>query len=110
MAERVGLQRLCRKWGGSSAGRDVCLSWVCLDWTQVFQTDISSLCNTSLVESVLHFRTGRFREANPKQKQTYGKPLDMPGHSVPLMALGGFLILIGFLAFNGGSEVSFPDV
>ena len=29
----------------------------------------------------------------------------MPGHSVPLAAIGGFILLFGFLAFNGGSEV-----
>ena len=29
----------------------------------------------------------------------------MPGHSVPLAALGGFILLFGFLAFNGGSQV-----
>ena len=31
----------------------------------------------------------------------------MPGHSVPLAGLGGFLLLFGFLAFNGGSQVPF---
>ena len=35
-----------------------------------------------------------------------GKPIDMPGHSVPLAALGGFILLFGFLAFNGGSQVT----
>ncbi len=34
-----------------------------------------------------------------------GKPCDMPGHSVPLAGLGGFILLFGFLAFNGGSQV-----
>lgn len=27
------------------------------------------------------------------------------GHSVPLQALGGFILLMGFLAFNGAAEV-----
>ena len=36
-----------------------------------------------------------------------GTPIDMPGHSVPLAALGGFILLFGFLAFNGGSQVVF---
>ena len=31
----------------------------------------------------------------------------MPGHSVPMAALGGFILLFGFLAFNGGSQVNF---
>ena len=44
-------------------------------------------------------RSGRFDEN--------GKPDKMPGHSVPLAALGGFILILGFLAFNGGSQVSF---
>ena len=36
-----------------------------------------------------------------------GKVKDMPGHSVPIAALGGFILLFGFLAFNGGSQVCF---
>ena len=28
----------------------------------------------------------------------------MPGHSVPLAGLGGFILIFGFLAFNGGSQ------
>jgi len=35
-----------------------------------------------------------------------GTPIDMPGHSVPLAALGGFILLFGFLAFNGGSQLA----
>ena len=30
---------------------------------------------------------------------------EIHGHSVPLTALGGFILLVGFLAFNGGSQV-----
>ena len=29
---------------------------------------------------------------------------DLPGHSVPFTALGGFILLFGFLAFNGGAQ------
>jgi len=43
-------------------------------------------------------RKGRFTNT--------GQPIDMPGHSVPLAALGGFILLFGFLAFNGGSQLS----
>ncbi|XP_022238476.1 putative ammonium transporter 1 [Limulus polyphemus] len=32
-----------------------------------------------------------------------GIPNDIRGHSVPLTAVGGFILLFGFLAFNGGS-------
>ena len=41
-------------------------------------------------------RRGRFNKK--------GDPLDMPGHSAPLTALGGFILIFGFLAFNGGSQ------
>jgi len=41
-------------------------------------------------------RRGRFT--------TKGEPIDMPGHSVPLAGLGGFILIFGFLAFNGGSQ------
>lgn len=41
-------------------------------------------------------RRGRFT--------TTGNPIDMPGHSVPLAGLGGFILIFGFLAFNGGSQ------
>ena len=44
-------------------------------------------------------RKGRFMEN--------GKPADMPGHSIPLSAAGGFILLFGFLAFNGGSLVGY---
>ncbi|XP_033752653.1 putative ammonium transporter 1 isoform X1 [Pecten maximus] len=42
-------------------------------------------------------RIGRF------DKDT-GAPLDIKGHSVPLSALGGFILLFGFFAFNGSSQ------
>ncbi|XP_076450086.1 putative ammonium transporter 1 [Babylonia areolata] len=32
--------------------------------------------------------------------------LELRGHSVPFAALGGFILLFGFLAFNGGCELS----
>ena len=34
-----------------------------------------------------------------------GSPNKISGHSVPLAALGGFILIFGFLAFNGGSQV-----
>ena len=40
------------------------------------------------------------------------KSNDIPGHSVPIASLGGFILFLGFLAFNGGSQlsiVSSPD-
>ena len=43
-------------------------------------------------------RKGRFTQD--------GKPIKIPGHSMPLSALGGFFLVIGFLAFNGGTKVS----
>ena len=41
-------------------------------------------------------RRGRFNKK--------GEPIDIPGHSVPLAGLGGFILIFGFLAFNGGSQ------
>ena len=35
-----------------------------------------------------------------------GKENSIPGHSVPLAALGAFILFLGFLAFNGGSELA----
>ncbi|XP_022082672.1 putative ammonium transporter 1 [Acanthaster planci] len=43
-------------------------------------------------------RLGRF------DKQ--GNPTTIPGHTVPLAALGGFILFFGFFAFNGGSQAS----
>jgi len=44
-------------------------------------------------------RIGKFSDDGTKQFQ-------IPGHSVPLASLGGFILFLGFLAFNGGSELS----
>jgi len=46
-------------------------------------------------------RRGRFN----KKKE----PIDMPGHSVPLAGLGGFILIFGFLAFNGGSQAQISN-
>jgi len=46
-------------------------------------------------------RMGRFTKT--------GQPIDMPGHSVPLAGLGGFILLVGFLAFNGGSQLAISN-
>ena len=44
------------------------------------------------------YRLGRFGE--------HGEARQITGHSVPLAALGGFILIFGFLAFNGGSQGS----
>ena len=33
-----------------------------------------------------------------------GRPREMAGHSIPMAATGGFILLFGFLSFNGGSQ------
>ena len=43
-------------------------------------------------------RKGRFGDFE-------GRPVQMSGHSMPMAALGGFILLFGFLAFNAGSQV-----
>jgi len=49
-------------------------------------------------------RLGRFHEED-------GKTTVVPirGHSVPFAALGGFILLFGFMAFNGGSQTSISN-
>ena len=34
-----------------------------------------------------------------------GRLIMMPGHSIPLSALGGFILIFGFLACNGAKQV-----
>ena len=43
-------------------------------------------------------RKGRFDDFK-------SRPIQMSGHSMPMAALGGFILLFGFLAFNAGSQV-----
>ena len=54
-------------------------------------------------------RKGRFKtdleDGRLKIGPHEGNPKKIPGHSVPLAALGGFILMFGFLAFNGGSQV-----
>ncbi|NOX43778.1 MAG: ammonium transporter [Gammaproteobacteria bacterium] len=35
-----------------------------------------------------------------------GKPRDIPGHNLPMVALGGFILWLGWFGFNGGSTLS----
>ncbi|CAL1540120.1 unnamed protein product [Lymnaea stagnalis] len=44
-------------------------------------------------------RIGRFH------KET-GTVINIRGHSVPFAALGGFILIFGFMAFNGGSQLT----
>merc|ERR1719334_1926763 len=46
-------------------------------------------------------RIGRFDEK--------GRVQDIKGHSVPLAALGGFILFFGFFAFNGSSQGSITN-
>jgi Amt family ammonium transporter len=48
---------------------------------------------------VLGPRLGRFTAE--------GKPVDMPGHSIPLAALGVFILWMGWYGFNPGSQLVF---
>ena len=43
-------------------------------------------------------RHGRFDKSD-------GHPIAMPGHSVPLSALGGLILVFGFFACNGTKRV-----
>uniref|UniRef100_A0A183CPC2 Ammonium transporter n=1 Tax=Globodera pallida TaxID=36090 RepID=A0A183CPC2_GLOPA len=64
-------------------------------------------------------RIGRFPErtvivpvGSPRRKQKEPKSVEIKGHSVPFASLGGFILMFGFLAFNGGStsEISSPGI
>ena len=46
---------------------------------------------------ILGPRAGRFKD---------GKVVPITGHSLPLVSLGGFILIMGFMAFNGGSQAS----
>ena len=46
-------------------------------------------------------RLGRFQEVDGRVKTH-----EIPGHSVPFTVLGGFILMLGFFAFNGGSELA----
>lgn len=46
-------------------------------------------------------RVGRFRED--------GTPVLIPGHSIPMVALGTFILFVGWFGFNAGSQLA-PDM
>ena len=46
---------------------------------------------------ILGPRAGRFKD---------GKVVPITAHSLPLVSLGGFILIMGFMAFNGGSQAS----
>ncbi|CAH1799717.1 unnamed protein product [Owenia fusiformis] len=55
---------------------------------------VAALCGSA----ILGPRIGRFDEN--------GKPVDIRGHSIPMIACGVFILLFGFFAFNGGSNLA----
>ena len=61
---------------------------------------ISKYPNLSILTGaiILGPRIDRFRDHNSKY---------ISGHSTPLIALGGFILLFGFMAFNAGSQVEY---
>ncbi|XP_067935200.1 putative ammonium transporter 1 isoform X2 [Watersipora subatra] len=58
---------------------------------------VAALCGAVLLGP----RIGRFNSS--------GKPVPIAGHSVPLAALGGFILMFGFFAFNGGSQFTISN-
>ena len=34
----------------------------------------------------------------------------IPGHSIPFAALGGMILIFGFLAFNAGAQVKYKEI
>ncbi|XP_071956817.1 putative ammonium transporter 1 [Antedon mediterranea] len=52
--------------------------------------------------TILGPRIGRFDKKDEKGQE-------IKGHTVPLVALGGFILFFGFLGFNGGSQGSISN-
>ena len=52
----------------------------------------------------LHKQSWLFQGPRLGRFTPQGRPREMAGHSVPMAALGGFILLFGFLSFNGGSQ------
>ncbi len=74
----------------------VCLHQIIFPGEYIIISLFSAVC--ALVGCVLMGpRVGRFKK---------GKPVPMPGHSVPLSALGGLILIFGFFACNGTKQVS----
>ncbi len=78
-------------------------------WLNTMETPFYDFAGSTLVHSVggwgalagvllLGPRIGRYRSD--------GKPVPMPGHSMPLATIGVFLLWLGWFGFNGGSVLS----
>ena len=64
---------------------------------------VAALCGAAFLGPRLgRFGTGLF----DVDKNAVAKGGKIEGHSVPLAALGGFLLIVGFFSFNGGSLLS----
>ena len=55
------------------------------------------LCGSPGGGNFIGARRGRFSKK--------GEPVDIHGHSVPLAGLAGFILIFGYLVFNGGSQI-----
>ena len=87
---------------GSPAGGWLFSYWVHLHGSQEGKVMIMIMVMMVIMSlMVMMVPTTRFNKR--------GEPLEMPGHSIPLAGLGGFILIFGFLAFNGGSQVHRRD-
>ena len=66
-----------------------------------FQVQKLEFLNFFVGSIVLGPRMDRFRDESSKY---------ISGHSIPLISLGGFILIFGFFAFNAGSQVSFSSL
>ena len=72
--------------------------WLVGSFYLIIQLSFSAVC--ALVGCILMGpRIGKFDKN--------GMPCHMPGHSVPLSALGGLILVFGFFACNGTKQVQF---
>ncbi|KAH7694139.1 Protein AMT-4, partial [Aphelenchoides avenae] len=88
-------------WGWSSQGwmyKGIQSDGISVTYTDFAGSGMVHVCGGSVslvAASIIGPRVERFDKN--------GKANDIPGHSVPFTALGGLILMFGFLAFNGGS-------
>ena len=90
-----GFQGLCRRRRHPHGRRSLRLHRYGLNWK--FSTSRNFTSVFAKGAYILGPRFDRFRDG----KSTY-----ISGHSLPLVSLGGFILIMGFMAFNGGSQAS----
>lgn len=86
-------------WGGAHGGTPWLAQMGFVDFAgSTVVHSIGAWCALAAI-MIVGPRTGRF---DPNT----GAPRDIPGHNLTLVALGGFILWLGWFGFNGGSTLS----